>query len=36
MWNLGKNSTDEPICKTETDTDIENKCMDTNEEKGEG
>ena len=28
IWNL-ENSTDEPICKAEIETDVENKCMDT-------
>ena len=29
-----KNDTDELICKAEIETDIENKCMDTNRKKG--
>lgn len=32
MWNL-ENGTDDLMCKTEIDTDIENKHMDT---KGAG
>ena len=27
MWNLKKGDTDELICRTETDTDFENKLM---------
>ena len=34
MWNL-ENSTDEPICKAEIETDVENKCLDTKEGKRE-
>lgn len=29
-----KNGTDEPICKAEIDTDIENKCLDFKQEMG--
>ena len=35
MWNL-KNSTNEFIYKTETDSDIENKLMVTKSERGGG
>jgi len=34
-WYLKKkNGMDEPICKAEIDTDIENKCMDSSGERG--
>ena len=33
MWNL-KNETDELICKTEIETDMENKGMNTKRVKG--
>ena len=33
MWNL-KNETDELICKTERETDVENEGMDTKRGKG--
>jgi len=33
MWNPEKWYKCEPICKAEIDTDVENKCMDTKEEK---
>ena len=29
MWNIEKLGIDEPICKTEIETGVENKCMDT-------
>ena len=29
MWNIEKNGIDEPICKTEIETGVENKCMHT-------
>ena len=35
MWNL-KNNTNECICKTETDSDIENKLVVTEGERGGG
>ena len=34
MWNL-ENSTDEPVCKTETDTDVEDRHTDTRGRKVE-
>ena len=34
MLGIWEDGTDEPICQTKVDTDIENKCMDT--KKGEG
>ena len=33
MWNL-KNETDELICKTEREPDVENEGMDTKRGKG--
>ena len=33
IYGIQKNGTNEPICKAERDTDVENKCMDT---KGKG
>ena len=32
MWNL-ENGTDEPVCRAEIETDVENKRMDTKEGK---
>ena len=29
ICEIQKNGTDEPICKAEIETDVENKCMDT-------
>ena len=34
MWNL-KNETDELICKTEREPDVENEGMDTKRGKGD-
>ena len=33
MWNLEKNGTDEPICKAEMKTEVENKCVDIPKEE---
>ena len=35
MWNL-EIGTDEPICRAEIETDVENKRMDTNGGKPQG
>ena len=35
MWNL-ENGTDEPVCKAEIETDVENKRMDTKGGRGGG
>ena len=36
VLGIEKNSTDEPICKAETDTNVENKHMDIKVGRGGG
>ena len=36
IYGIQKNGRDEPVCKAEIDTDVENKCMDTKGGKRRG